>query len=243
MAGGSVNTNGHDYSLPGAWNSRKLTPPGARSLSRCRAALPASPIAPCSPPSCLSPRRAAKGTGDRSGLTPGPLYTRLPRRSPSGVRARVFEPRHRAPTVRLRREARSPARPLVQIPPAGTGALTKPAPSLGQSRGGGTAKIHMVAADARPALAFARSPGPAPAFPAGRQWRNRLGPPPESPALLRDRASAGAKPRHLAVARGEEPVVPPRRPGVGLGRMPVSWSSDSSASHPSLRRCDSVNRP
>ncbi len=46
------------------------------------------------------------------------------------------------------------------------------------------------AADARPALACARSPGPAPAAPAGRQLLTRLGPPPAPPAVLRDRASA-----------------------------------------------------
>ncbi len=70
------------------------------------------------------------------------------------------------------------------------------------------------AADDRPALVCARSPGPAPAAPAGRQLLPRRGPPPAPPAVLRARASAGAQTRPLAVALGYVPVGPPRRTRV-----------------------------
>ncbi len=95
------------------------------------------------------------------------------------------------------------------------GAKTPGPPSFGRSRGGWTTTMHLVAAEARPALAFAHSPGHAPAVPAGRQLLTRLGPPPARPALLRDRAYKGAEPRPLAVARGYDPVVPLRRSRVG----------------------------
>ncbi len=60
----------------------------------------------------------------------------------------------------------------------------------------------------------ASSTGPAPPAPPGRPWRTRLGPPPAPPAVLRDRASAGAQTRELAVALGYAPVGPPRRSRV-----------------------------
>ncbi len=42
----------------------------------------------------------------------------------------------------------------------------------------------------------------------------RLGPPPDHPALLMDRAYEGDKTRPLAVTRGDDPVGPPRRSRV-----------------------------
>ncbi len=54
---------------------------------------------------------------------------------------------------------------------------------------------------ARHSSARAR-PGPPPPPRRGRQLLTRLGPPPAHPAVLRDRASAGAQPRPLAVALG-----------------------------------------
>ncbi len=61
----------HDSGLLAVETSRKRHTPGARPLSRCRAALSASPLAPCSPPSGLLPRRAAQGAGCRPALAPG----------------------------------------------------------------------------------------------------------------------------------------------------------------------------
>ncbi len=68
---GSVTTQAHDYGILVGWTSRKLPPPGARLLSRCRAARSASPLAPCSPPPGRSPRRAAQGAGCRPALATG----------------------------------------------------------------------------------------------------------------------------------------------------------------------------
>ncbi len=196
----------HDSGLLAVGTARKLTTTGSRLLSRCRAARSASPLAPCSPPSGRSPSRAAQGAGYRPDVAPGPpLSPRLPRRSQTGGRARVCAHLHREQIVRLKLEARSLARPLVQGPPAGPGAHTTGPPSLGRSRGGWTTTRPRGAADDRPALACARSPGPAPAAPAGRQLRTRRGPPPAPPAVLRDRASAGAQTRPLAAALGRRP--------------------------------------
>ncbi len=82
-------------------------------------------------------RQRARMTGPVWPLAP-PLDTRLPRGSQPGGRGRVCERRHRAPIVRLKRAARSLARPLVKVPPAGPGAHTTGPPSLGRSRGGWT---------------------------------------------------------------------------------------------------------
>ncbi len=99
----------------------------SKTLARCRAARSASPPAPCAPPSGRSPRRA-KGRGLPPPLGPlAPLSPRLPRGSQPGGRGRVCERLHRAPIVRLKRAARSLARPLVKVPPAGPGARTQPA--------------------------------------------------------------------------------------------------------------------
>ncbi len=68
---GPVNTHAHDSGLLAVGTARKLQTTGARPLSRCRAALSASPLAPCSPPSGRSPRRAAQGAGCRPALAPG----------------------------------------------------------------------------------------------------------------------------------------------------------------------------
>ncbi len=193
----------HDAGLLAVGTARKLTTPGSRLLSRCRAALSASPLAPYSTPSGRSPRRAAQGAGCRPALAPGPP-------SPSGCpagRNRGARPGLRASAPGTERAphaggpvARPPPRPGSFRRPGG--AHTTGPPSLGRSRGGWTPTRHRGAADARPALVCARSPGPAPAAPAGRQLRTRRGPPPAPPAVLRDRASAGAQPRHWAVALG-----------------------------------------
>ncbi len=62
----------HDADLLAVGTARKLHTTGSRLLSRCRAALSASPLAPCSPPSGRSPRRAAQGAGCRPDVAPGP---------------------------------------------------------------------------------------------------------------------------------------------------------------------------
>ena len=81
---------------------------------------------------------------------------------------------------------------------------------IGKSRGGWNTKLHMVAADARTAVAFALSPGNAHDAPQGRQLRKRQGRPSNRPALIMDRAYEDDETRQLAVDLGFTPVVPPK---------------------------------
>ncbi len=171
----------HDAGLLAVGNARKLHTPGSRLISRCSAAMSASPIVTYSTPSCLLPSMAANGAGCRPALAPGPpLPPAAPLVATRGARPglRAFAPgteraRHAGGPV-----ARPPPRPGPSRRPGG--AHTTGPQSLGRSRGGWTTTRHLVAADDRPALACARSPGPAPAAPAGRPWRTRRGPPPRS---------------------------------------------------------------
>lgn len=65
--------------------------------------------------------------------------------------------------------------------------------AIGKSRGGWNTKIHMVAADARTAIAFSLSPGQAHDAIVGRTLLSRLGPPDRALHLLMDRAYEGNK--------------------------------------------------
>ncbi len=175
----------HDSGLLAVGNARKLTTTGSRLLSRCRAARSASPLAPCSPPSGLLPRRAAQGAGYRPDVAPGPPP--LPPAAPLGANRgarpglRAFAPRTDRTPHAGGPVARPPPRPGPSRRPGG--AHTTGPQSLGRSRGGWPPTMPRGAADARPALVCARSPGPAPAAPAGRQLRTRRGPPPAPPAV------------------------------------------------------------
>ncbi len=154
----------HDAGLLAVGTARKLTTTGARLLSRCRAARSASPLAPCSPPSGLLPRRAAQGAGYRPDVAPGPpLSPRLPRGSQTGGLARVCAHLHREQSVRLTRAARSLDRPLAKVPPAGPGARTQPVlnPSVAPGAGGPPRCLGVPRTIARRSSARAR-PGPPP---------------------------------------------------------------------------------
>ncbi len=153
----------HDSGLLAVGTSRKLHTTGSRPLSRCRAALSASPLAPCSPPSGLLSSRAAQGAGCRPALHLAPLSPRLPRWSQPGVRDRVFAHLHREQSVHLPRAARSLDRPLVQVPPAGTGARTQPVlnPSAAPEAAGPPRCLGVPRMLARRSPAHSR-PGPPP---------------------------------------------------------------------------------
>ncbi len=147
----------HDSGLLAVGTARKLHTTGSRPLSRCSAALSASPLAPCSTPSGLLPRRAAQGAGCRPALAPGPPL--LPPAAPR-VANREARPGLRASAPGTDRAyhaggpvARPPRRPGLSRR-HGSAKTTGPQ-SLGRSRGGWTTKIHLVAADDRPALACA----------------------------------------------------------------------------------------
>ncbi|MEP6890400.1 MAG: IS5 family transposase [Nitrospirota bacterium] len=139
------------------------------------------------------------------------IYTRMNRWSKSGVLDRVFAQLQHAQIIRVKIEAVALDRTLVKVHPDGTGAFKKNGPqAIGQSRGGWTTKIHLVAADARTALTVARSPGQAHEAPEGRMLLQRVGRIPRPIHLLMDRAYEGDETRQLAVELGYVPVVPPQ---------------------------------
>ena len=82
--------------------------------------------------------------------------------------------------------------------------------AIGKSRGGWTTKLHMVAADARTAVAFSLSPGNAHDAPEGRKLLSGMKKPTGDPALVMDRAYEDNATRQLALALGFAPVVPPK---------------------------------
>ena len=99
-----------------------------------------------------------------------------------------------------------------QSPSGWHGGVKKHGPqAIGQSRGGWTTKIHLVAADARTAITFALSPGQAHDAPEGRLLLQRFGRIPRPIPLLMDRAYEGDETRQLAVDLGYVPVVPPKQ--------------------------------
>ena len=82
------------------------------------------------------------------------IYTRMNRWSKKGVLDRVFEQLQRDRIVRIKVEAFGLDSTSVKVHPDGTGARKNGPQSIGKSRGGWNTKIHMVAADARTAVAF-----------------------------------------------------------------------------------------
>src|SRR5712672_3207130 len=95
--------------------------------------------------------------------------------------------------------------------------------AIGRSRGGWTTKIHMVAADARSAIAFSLTPGQAGDAPAGRDLLLAL---PDLPArcrLIMDRAYEGNETRQLALDLGFIPVVPPHPLRAEPWKVKKAW--------------------
>ena len=138
------------------------------------------------------------------------VYTRMNRWSRNGVLDRVFEHLQRERIIRVKVEAMGLDSTIVKVHPDGTGAEKKNGPqAIGKSRGGWTTKIHLVAADARTAVAFSLSPGQAHDAPEGRKLlRDMAERPTGDPALVMDRAYEDDQTRQLAL--GFAPVVPPK---------------------------------
>src|ERR1019366_6711017 len=139
------------------------------------------------------------------------IYVRMNRWAKSGVLDRVFEKLQLEQIVRIKIEAFSLDSTSVKVHPDGTGALKKNGPqAIGKSRGGWNTKIHLVAADARTAIAFSLSPGNDHDAPQGRLLLEQLGPMPEGLPMLMDRAYEGDETRQLVLDLGMIPVVPPK---------------------------------
>src|SRR5216683_2224514 len=112
------------------------------------------------------------------------VYMRMSRWSKSGVLDRVFEKLQVEQMVRIKLEA-----------------VSLDSTSI---------KVHMVAADARTAIAFALSPGNAHDAPEGRELLWELPRMPEGLPMLMDRAYEGDETRQLVLDLGMVPVVPPK---------------------------------
>ena len=139
------------------------------------------------------------------------IYTRMNRWSKAGVLDRVFERLQREQIVRIKIEAVQLDSTIVQVHPDGTGALKKNGPqAIGKSRGGGTTRIHLVAADARTAITFALSPGQASDAVEDRELLGGIGPLPAPLHLLMDRAYEDNETLQLALDYGYILVVPPK---------------------------------
>src|ERR1700686_2396577 len=128
------------------------------------------------------------------------IYMRMNRWARNGVLDRVFEQLQLEQIVRIKIEAFSIDSTSVKVHPDGTGALKKNGPqAIGKSRGGWNTKVHMVAADARTAIAFSLSPGNAHDAPEGRELLWDLPRMPEGLPMLMDRAYEGVQPRNLVL--------------------------------------------
>lgn len=139
------------------------------------------------------------------------VYMRMNRWSKAGVLDRVFEKLQVEQIVRIKLEAVSLDSTSIKVHPDGTGALKKNGPqAIGKSRGGWNTKVHMVAADAPTAIAFALSPGNAHDAPEGRELLWELPRMPEGLPMLMDRAYEGDETRQLVLDLGMVPVVPPK---------------------------------
>ncbi|WP_433985293.1 IS5 family transposase [Tunturiibacter empetritectus] len=139
------------------------------------------------------------------------VYMRMSRWSKAGVLDRVFEKLQVEQIVRIKLEAVSLDSTSIKVHPDGTGAPKKNGPqAIGKSRGGWNTKVHMVAADARTAIAFALSPGNAHDAPEGRELLWELPRMPEGLPMLMDRAYEGDETRQLVLDLGMVPVVPPK---------------------------------
>ena len=140
--------------------------------------------------------------------------------SKNGVLDRVFEKLQLEQILSVRIELFALDSTSVKVHPDAAGALKNGPQSIGRSRGGRTAKLHLVAADARTAVNFRLSAGNAHDAPEGRELLRGLGPMPQGLPLLMDRAYEDRETRALAGSLGMAPVVPAKR------NRRLAWSLD-----------------
>ncbi|MDE2976343.1 MAG: IS5 family transposase [Acidobacteriota bacterium] len=140
------------------------------------------------------------------------VYVRMNRWAKSGVLDRAFEYLQREQIIRIKVEAMGLDTTSVKVHPDGTGAEKKNGPqAIGKSRGGWTTKVHLVAANARTAVAFSLSPGQAHDAPQGRELLKSMAEQSGGNlAPVMDRACEDDETRQLALDLGFVPVVPPK---------------------------------
>lgn len=140
------------------------------------------------------------------------IYARLRAWTRNGVLGQVLTALQ-GESIRPRRGAvNSLDSTVIKVHPNGTGARRSHGPqAIGKSRGGWTTKLHVLAANARTAIAFSLSEGQANDAPQGRKLLERLGPQRHRPVLVMDRAYEDNRTRELAGRKGFRVVVPPSR--------------------------------
>ena len=149
------------------------------------------------------------------------VYARFRRWSRSGVLERLFA---------ALRELHAPGGDAVcfgldstsaEVHPDGIGARKTNGPqSIGKSRGGWYAKIHMVSANGRQAMIFRLSGGQAHDAPEGRALPESWADPVAGAPPAMDRACEGDETRQLVRDIGMTPVVPPK------ANRKVKWEYD-----------------
>ena len=139
------------------------------------------------------------------------VYARFHRWSRSGVLERLFAALREQEAVGEDAECFGLDSISVKVHPDGTGARKTNGPqSIGKSRGGWYAKIHMVSASGRQAMIFRLSGGQAHDAPEGRALLKSWADPVANAPLAMDRAYEGDKTRQLVRDLGMTPVVPPK---------------------------------
>ena len=139
------------------------------------------------------------------------VYARFRRWSRSGVLERLFAALREQEAVGEDAECFGLDSTSVKVHPDGTGARKTNGPqSIGKSRGGWYAKIHMVSASGGQAMIFRLSDGQAPDAPEGRALPESWADPVANAPLAMDRACEGNKTRRLVRDLEMTPVAPPK---------------------------------
>ena len=149
------------------------------------------------------------------------VYARFRRWSRSGVLERLFAALREQEAVGEDAECFGLDSTSAEVHPDGAGARKTNGPqSIGKSRGGWYAKIHMVSASGRQAMIFRLSGGQANDAPEGRALpESWAGPVAGAPPAM-DRAYEGDETRRLVRDIGMTPVVPPK------ANRKVKWEYD-----------------
>ena len=139
------------------------------------------------------------------------VYARFRRWSRSGVLERLFAALREQEAVGEDAECFGLDSTSAEVHPDGAGARKTNGPqSIGKSRGGWYAKIHMVSTSGRHAMIFRLSGGQANDAPEGRALLKSWESPVAGAPLAMDRACEGDETRRLVRDLGMTPVVPPK---------------------------------
>ena len=149
------------------------------------------------------------------------VYARFRRWSRSGVLERLFAALRKQEAVGEDADCFGLDSTSVKVHPDGIGARKTNGPqSIGKSRGGWYAKIHMVSTSGKQAMIFRLSGGNAHDAPDGRALLESWYEPVANAPLATDHACEGDETRRLVEEMGMTPVVPPK------ASRKVKWDYD-----------------